>query len=475
MANLFDTFAKLADDLDKAGLGQVADRVDKTAKEAHRAKTAQYVGVQGYWVRNTRCWQNCYRQKRASNKEMPAQEVWQDCHNEYVESINNDESGWERYASENTQLTKFAQSKSGRKAISTEQQFFKKALSERVENGWPVPFAVQDASEAGLSRHNDELLKAAEAMVGVAEFLHSRKRPKLSGRAEAISAQLVKEAAPLSGMLSGLMGKGKGDMYQQYAPYLQQHIAQISQLAASYNNLQDASKLPQAKKQLASAIKKTLSTFQYAAKKGGYRSNALMALSKAASQYLVPAFQQLQSASDLTSFSKSMGTLAKAVTTMNQQMGSLPSSETEEAQQPEQQTQPEQQSAPIDNPTPPPSPVEGEQPEAGDQSFEQQVSPANTSVQPQLPTPAPTQQMPPSNPERVKMVQEIARNLPQAELQMLVQSLNGIIMNKNKQDNQQRAIDDGRQPLQMAANVKPAATTYKFADFARRLKQKKGF
>ncbi len=50
--------------------------INKTASSL--VKTAQYVGSQGYWVANSRCWGKCYREKRATSPKLSAQEVWTD-------------------------------------------------------------------------------------------------------------------------------------------------------------------------------------------------------------------------------------------------------------------------------------------------------------------------------------------------------------------------------------------------------------
>lgn len=155
MADIFESLASFADSLDKQGFTRVADSVDKTAKQVYEIKTAQYVGIQGYWVRNSRCWQNCYRQKRVANKDMPAQEIWNECHEEYVKSINNPDSSWAKYADDSTALVKTA---------------------SKVE------------------KYDNELLSKSEKLVQIAEYLHNKNQPKLAGKAEALSAQIAKEA-----------------------------------------------------------------------------------------------------------------------------------------------------------------------------------------------------------------------------------------------------------------------------------------
>ena len=67
---------------------------ENAEKALSNYKMAQYVGAQGYWLRNRRCWDNCYRQKRTAKPGGSAQEVWMECWDEYREAINNPKSTW---------------------------------------------------------------------------------------------------------------------------------------------------------------------------------------------------------------------------------------------------------------------------------------------------------------------------------------------------------------------------------------------
>ena len=84
MQNIIVELVSVADELDRKGQVKLAAEIDKISQSLHNIKIAQYVGVQGYWLRNGRCWSNCYRIKRAKNPDMSAQEVWTACQNEYV-------------------------------------------------------------------------------------------------------------------------------------------------------------------------------------------------------------------------------------------------------------------------------------------------------------------------------------------------------------------------------------------------------
>ena len=99
MNNKIIKLLKIASKLESRGLVNCSKQLDTCAESLHLIKQAQYDGVQGYWIRNTRCWQNCYRQKRASNPDRPVQVIWNECHTEYIDSLyGNNESKWGKYA-----------------------------------------------------------------------------------------------------------------------------------------------------------------------------------------------------------------------------------------------------------------------------------------------------------------------------------------------------------------------------------------
>lgn len=190
----------LANALDEAKLTAAADRVDKISQNTAVIKKAQYVGVQGYWIRNKRCWENCYRQKRASNKEMPAQKVWTECHKEYLKSLNNDNADWNKYAEEKSDLKKFANIKNSDKILSSEKDYFKTKLAERIKQNWPIGNAVYDAFESGTGRRETSMLNEAKKVAKVAEDLKKAGHNELATQASAIATNMIKEAQFLNNM-----------------------------------------------------------------------------------------------------------------------------------------------------------------------------------------------------------------------------------------------------------------------------------
>lgn len=74
-------------------------------------KTANYEGVQGYFVAQTRAWQNCVACKQKDKKS--AQEAWSECLEDYQKKSNNLEWIKDHLPSEHAKIEKTAQSSDG--------------------------------------------------------------------------------------------------------------------------------------------------------------------------------------------------------------------------------------------------------------------------------------------------------------------------------------------------------------------------
>jgi len=101
MDNLLIQMIQLADKLDRKNAKKAVEMLDSCIKTAGLIKEAQYVGIQGYWLKQERCFINCYNAKRrkSSGKASP-QECFFDCLDEYqeamVDSVETD--SWSKYA-----------------------------------------------------------------------------------------------------------------------------------------------------------------------------------------------------------------------------------------------------------------------------------------------------------------------------------------------------------------------------------------
>ena len=140
-------------------------------------KTAQYVGVQGYWIRNRRCWDNCYRQKRTSSPSKPVQEVWTQCWDEYLESINNPNSGWEKYAGKNV----------NKRNKEWDKRFYN-TVSAKILKGMSIPVAVYDTLDKEAKKYENIVIKEASTLAELAVTL------KESGKFNDLSNALAETA-----------------------------------------------------------------------------------------------------------------------------------------------------------------------------------------------------------------------------------------------------------------------------------------
>jgi hypothetical protein len=182
--------ANIANDLDKKGLMKTASKIDAVSDNILKIVTAQYVGVQGYWIQNERCWDNCYRNNRAKFPKKPAQVIWQDCQNEYVESINNPDSGWAKYASEKRPvLSKYAQ-----QIADHEDEYFINTVEIKIANGMSIPVAVYDTINSKHASRLDEFLLESTKLLKIANTLNQKGHTDIAARLASEANAMIKEA-----------------------------------------------------------------------------------------------------------------------------------------------------------------------------------------------------------------------------------------------------------------------------------------
>jgi len=204
--NVIQELAEFSNSLDKLKMGDKADRLDKIAESVLDIKTAQYVGIQGYWIKNRRCWEGCYRQKRAL-KNIPAQEVWQECHEEYVNSINNGDGDWEKYASDDT-LSKIASIDHDK--INNEKSIFIKSIKEASNNGIDLPVAIFKTIDSNIEKYETGMLDNIDKIASLAVELGEEGYNGLSVHLSEIGATLLKEAGLFDAKGYGAASKGFG-------------------------------------------------------------------------------------------------------------------------------------------------------------------------------------------------------------------------------------------------------------------------
>jgi hypothetical protein len=170
--------------LDQAGFISLAGDVDSAMTAI--VMVGKELGGQGYWVRNQRCWQGCYRQKRASAPRTPAQRIWTQCLDEYQEAIKGKNASWDKYA--NSQSTiKVGSQKQDRELLAS--------LIREGSSGSEAANFIFASTDNALRKFGSAYLDAAEELSKVAESL-SNSNLELSKEANEIVEKMLKEAAP---------------------------------------------------------------------------------------------------------------------------------------------------------------------------------------------------------------------------------------------------------------------------------------
>jgi hypothetical protein len=203
--NIFQNLKEIGDDLVSKGLSKNAESVTKMMSHLLNIKTAQYVGPQGYWIRQKRCWDNCYRHKRTTSPEKAAQTVWMECRDEYNEAINNNSSGWEKYAEEDADLFKYA-SKEQEDWVKEENKKFAESVDKKITEGKSHGMSICLTLEQRKNRYNDILIADADNLSKIAETLKETGQEELSEKIATISIELLKKAQ-FGGGFEGAMNK----------------------------------------------------------------------------------------------------------------------------------------------------------------------------------------------------------------------------------------------------------------------------
>lgn len=203
--NIFQELKRIGDDLEGKGLDKTASVITSTMSNLLNIKTAQYVGPQGYWIRQKRCWDNCYRQKRTTSPNKAAQVVWTECWEEYNKSINDNKSGWEKYAQEDTDLFKYASQKQ-KDWVANENNKFANSVEDKVASGDTQGMAIYHTLEEKKDEYNRILLADADTLTKLAEQIKENGQDELSEKLAEVSVELLKEAQ-FGGGFEGALNK----------------------------------------------------------------------------------------------------------------------------------------------------------------------------------------------------------------------------------------------------------------------------
>lgn len=174
MQNIIKNITEVATELEKKGLSKTASILDSIAEQSIQIKTAQYLGVQGYAIRNDRCLKNCQRIKKAKNINMSAQQAVQECLNEYSKSINNDNAQWDKYASSQSNVKLASQiplKETNFKQISELSQISNKLELKAIQ----LSKVANKLQQKGFQKQASKLIIESDNLLKQAQFMNNIK------------------------------------------------------------------------------------------------------------------------------------------------------------------------------------------------------------------------------------------------------------------------------------------------------------
>lgn len=203
MLKAIEILDKVASTTESSGHKKISSNITTAMSDILKIKKAQYLGVQGYWIRNKRCWENCYRQKRSEKK--TGHDAWFDCHKEYLESINNDNAGWNKYADESISEIKIAKN-----ILDREQDFFLKSVSDRMKSGEGYGESVINTIRSGSSRLDNSVIEVTKKLMSIISDLKSAGMHDNASNIIEANEEVIKEALFGNPKVAGLWDKFKG-------------------------------------------------------------------------------------------------------------------------------------------------------------------------------------------------------------------------------------------------------------------------
>lgn len=186
MKDFESDFNKFADVLDKNDFTKEASKLRDIVEDYSFLKTAQYIGTQGYWVRNERCWSNCYRDKRASNPNMASQKVWKECHKEYVDYTNNSNTKWDKYASDVKNIKISSNQDLENHVNQLEEKIIEKHIKEAS--------SIEDLYNKRNEEYLNEYLKISNKLIDLADYFKESSLPAIGRKIASVTKELIKEA-----------------------------------------------------------------------------------------------------------------------------------------------------------------------------------------------------------------------------------------------------------------------------------------
>lgn len=178
MIDLIKEIILTSQSLEVRGLNKFSEKLDSVAESLTLVKQAQYDGIQGYWIRNGRCFDNCFRQKRTDSSKKSIQEIWTECHSEWVDSLMSNSSEWDKYANNNSdEIKKIASIKTAQ----VSDQVMINEIKSKLESGMSISDAVPMTVAERMFSIPWKMAQVSNDMLDIAREI-SDKDPAISER-----------------------------------------------------------------------------------------------------------------------------------------------------------------------------------------------------------------------------------------------------------------------------------------------------
>lgn len=178
MIDLIKEIILTSQSLEVRGLNKFSEKLDSVAESLTLVKQAQYDGIQGYWIRNGRCFDNCFRQKRTDSSKKSIQEIWTECHSEWVDSLMSNSSEWDKYANNNSdEMKKIASIKTAQ----VSDQVMINEIKSKLESGMSISDAVPMTVAERMFSIPWKMAQVSNDMLDIAREI-SDKDPAISER-----------------------------------------------------------------------------------------------------------------------------------------------------------------------------------------------------------------------------------------------------------------------------------------------------
>jgi len=206
MQNFPETIKELnsiSENLEKENLISLASKLTDLNKNLLNIKTAQHLGVQGYWIKNTRCWQNCYKQKRAKTS-TPSQKIWEECQEEYSKSLQGKNEEWEKYAEKEDDKIVLSNKDSLNKIAQKTNEY----LKEKLASSNNVKEDFEKTMEKFAEEYNKKYIKACNDIIDFSFELFKSDKIEESVKVAQIGDSLIKESQ-FGGWMGNMYNKGR--------------------------------------------------------------------------------------------------------------------------------------------------------------------------------------------------------------------------------------------------------------------------